>query len=560
MRQRSVGIKNEEDKAKNIHLPKGKEYIGKVNCPVCRKDFDAKSVKFFPLDLLALRDTLKARTVEVISTCSRCYDDVPSFSWCQNCSTALCEFHHQDHKLSLQTCKHDIMTFKELSSRGISVEPKLPPVTCPEITLSDCSAYCKNCRHLVSSTAIASSHKDHDVKECDSFYPTMLRGLQDTLERGTSKAIELTANMDNVRNVLFQLDENADAAAALVEAEFNSLRNLIDQREKSLIKHIQTVSAKKRAVLTKQLNALGEITDDVRTTVNLADQTLKEASDSSQNENISMYVIAVADAAEARQNELETLVKTLPMKPHENSTITSSFSIGDTDALHSLISMLGSVHTSDLDGELKPTHTHSRTLGQTPSKADLWDESETSGLGMRKDYERESGPGRNDSEDKAQSKTDPGSPEKYARQTPSKIQFTIRSGTREADSPPSSQLLGGPGNGGPAPSVGSNSSSSSSSSSSIHPQQQRQYLVVEIRQAVPRQTPNALFLKEQKEGQERPSASEVLQGPLLGQIVINTEVDKKLIGRHELKSFLESVTMEGLPVIRITKEWQATRE
>jgi hypothetical protein len=84
--------------------------------------------------------------------------------------------------------------------------------------------------------------------------------------------------------------------------------------------------------------------------------------------------------------------------------------------------------------------------------------------------------------------------------------------------------------------------------------------VVEIRQAVPRQTPNALFLKEQKEGQERPSASEVLQGPLLGQVVINTEVDKKLIGRHELKSFLESVTMEGLPVIRITKEWQATRE
>lgn len=554
MRQRSLDMKKEEDKANNIQIPSGKEYIGKVSCPVCRKDFDTKSVKFFPLDLLALKDTLKARTAEVVSTCSRCYDDVPSFSWCQNCSTALCEFHHQDHKLSLHTCKHDIMTFKELSSRGISVEPKLPPVTCPEITLSDCSAYCRQCRHLVSSTAIASSHKDHDVKECETFYPTMFRGLQETLERGANKAAELTAAMDNLRNVLFQLDENADAAAALVEAEFNNLRNLIDQREKSLIKHIQAVSAKKRAVLTKQLNLMGEITDDVRNTVALAEQTIKEASDSANDQNVAMYVIAVADAADARENELETVAKTLPMKPQENSTITSSFSIGDTQALHSLISMLGSVHTSDLDGELRPTHTHSRTLGQTPSKADLWDESESGG--MRRNYERESGPGRKDfGEDKAQSKSELESPEKYMRATPGKIQFTIRSGTRELDTPPSTQVLGGGG------SSSSSNLNHSSSSSSLHPQQQRQYLVVEIRQAVPRQTPNALLLREQKEGQsDRPSVSEVLQGPLLGQVVINTEIDKKLIGRHELKSFLESVTMEGLPVIRITKEWQASRD
>lgn len=84
-------------------------------------------------------------------------------------SVALCEFHHQDHKLSFNTSKHAIKTFKEIAyfnhnaqSRGdpspVHLEFKFPPVPCPEALISDCSLYCHTCLHLISAQAMIDHH------------------------------------------------------------------------------------------------------------------------------------------------------------------------------------------------------------------------------------------------------------------------------------------------------------------------------------------------------------------------------------------------------------------
>jgi hypothetical protein len=124
--------------------------LHEIECPICKRKKHVESVSVIPFDPSAIeRMILKNKLVS--STCNRCRDDVPSFSWCSNCSIALCEFHHQDHKLSLYTSKHNIQTLGELAYNKTEIVQKLPPIPCPGDASRDCTIFCHVCGYLVSA-------------------------------------------------------------------------------------------------------------------------------------------------------------------------------------------------------------------------------------------------------------------------------------------------------------------------------------------------------------------------------------------------------------------------
>lgn len=148
-----------------------------VCCPQCRNEQKIKGVRHLPLDGSALSHIIPLDGSS-LSLCSRCHDEVPSFSWCGTCSAAYCQFHHQgniiilrigrgslisDHKLSVNTSNHEVITFKDITRNSLHIEPCLPPITCPEELDEDANLYCRNCCHLVSaqvnlSVYLISSH------------------------------------------------------------------------------------------------------------------------------------------------------------------------------------------------------------------------------------------------------------------------------------------------------------------------------------------------------------------------------------------------------------------
>ena len=121
-----------------------------VYCPQCHHYEALRGVKYLPLDGSAISQLIPLNGAS-LSFCSRCRDEVPSFSWCEICSATLCEFHHQDHKLSAVTAKHNVLTFKVIFQEKISIEPRMPPISCPEEIEQDASLYCHDCNLLVSS-------------------------------------------------------------------------------------------------------------------------------------------------------------------------------------------------------------------------------------------------------------------------------------------------------------------------------------------------------------------------------------------------------------------------
>jgi hypothetical protein len=123
---------------------------GTVTCPQC--DYQQvidKGVQYLPLDATALSDIIPLDGTN-LSFCSRCHDEVPSFSWCGACSITLCEFHHQDHKLSINTSRHEVMTFKEISHSHVIIEPRMPPISCPQELEQDATLFCEECSQMLS--------------------------------------------------------------------------------------------------------------------------------------------------------------------------------------------------------------------------------------------------------------------------------------------------------------------------------------------------------------------------------------------------------------------------
>lgn len=203
-------------------------------------------MKYLPLNVLSLRAIIKSKTVESMSVCSRCYDDVPryyfiyyyyllliivfnlylifvnnkySFSWCSSCSSALCEFHHQDHKLSISTSKHEVITFKEISARNLSIQPHLPNIPCPDSTKNDdihtyCTSYCRTCFHLISANSHFKKHKTHHVDDCDQTFNVMKDTITDANLQSKDRHIELTESVNKIRETLTKLDDNLDLAVA----------------------------------------------------------------------------------------------------------------------------------------------------------------------------------------------------------------------------------------------------------------------------------------------------------------------------------------------------------
>jgi len=325
--------------------------LGKVMCPVCRRDEPIKGVKFLPLDVTALKEVLKSTSTEVLSTCARCYDDVPSYSWCATCSSALCEFHHQDHKLSVGTSKHDILTFKEITARNKHVEPKLPPPSCPEVLLQDSGAYCRTCSHVVSVSGCLQNHVGHDTESCVSLYPAMKDSVKASIYTAETERSRLQTSETAVREALRQLDDETDRAQADIKAEMDGLRAEIAEREAALFARLDVVAERKRQILTGQLSSLSETIEAFHWSTEVAASVLADTDGGSDDR--SAYLVGAAGAIAKHTSEVVERTKALPLEPLCDPTIAVSFNFAELDAIRINLPVLGCIQVAEeLEAEM----------------------------------------------------------------------------------------------------------------------------------------------------------------------------------------------------------------
>lgn len=275
--------------------------LGKIICPVCKKDDTIKGVKYLPLDVCSIRGILDSSFSLSISRCGRCAEFETSVSWCSTCSMSLCEFHAKDHEKSSDTAAHLLHSFSELSSKKMRFKPNLPPILCPDEFNQICTCYCFDCMHLVSSQAITSSHNMHKIKKCEDIWDS----TEKTMDGSISDVLEVIQSLDStiqsIRNQLVAVDDNSDQCLATIEGKFESLRKELTIREKALKAQVLSIASSKRNSLVDRLTQASQILDDCNHVCNVSQNILSKSQETSEGH---VYLLGAAESIELRIDEV----------------------------------------------------------------------------------------------------------------------------------------------------------------------------------------------------------------------------------------------------------------
>lgn len=248
-----------------------------IECVLCHHKEVVKGINFLPLDLTILKQIVNTNSTELLASCARCYDVVPSVSWCETCSSALCEFHHQDHKLSVETSKHNFNTFKEYFYQKKHIEYRFPPVSCGECAMQDCEYYCQNCYHLISAKSFIEYHKTHEIQSTKDIFPEMKSNVQQSVQQSKKCIEELQVKIKKIKEYLNQLDENEENNLLLIHKQFNLIYSHLKQREKELTNNFTTSIDIERKKLLSQLSNMVELVEDYQQVVKTGNNFLSFA-------------------------------------------------------------------------------------------------------------------------------------------------------------------------------------------------------------------------------------------------------------------------------------------
>lgn len=314
---------------------------GVVMCPICKTKDVIKGVCYLPLDISALKQVVKTSGAGSMAVCSQCYDDVPSFSFCLTCSSALCEFHHQDHRLSVNTTKHNVHTFKDIAYHGLHIDYNFPPVACPEVPLQDCSLYCQDCLHLISAQSMVEYHRDHQVEDYKALVPTMEETVQEAAAQSKQNSLELERRIASVQARLRQLDQNEEHTAAEISRAFKLLHRRLEARERELLDRMDQVVQERRFQLTEQLSLLSDLNEDCAHTAKVAEALLADTRDKVVE---GMYLVAAAEAVEFRSDSLtETMEKKLKEMVEVDPAVSVQFAQTDIGIMLTCMKSFGAI-------------------------------------------------------------------------------------------------------------------------------------------------------------------------------------------------------------------------
>lgn len=327
---------------------------GMVTCPICRAKDVVKGVRFLPLDISVLKTVVSASGTDGMSVCAQCYEDVPSFSFCLTCSSSLCEFHHQDHRLSVLTAKHNIHTFKDISYHGLHIDYTFPPVACPEVLMQDCSLYCQDCMHLISPQAMIENHRDHQVEDYKEILPAMEQRVAEAAVQSKHNSLELAKRIAATQEQLRELDVNEESTTAEIRRVFNLLHRKLENRERELLNRMDQIVQEKRFILTEQLSLMSDLNEDCLHAARVAESLL---SDTKHKPVEGMYLVAATETIEFRSDALnEQLSNKLRDLQLVDPMVYAQFSTVDAGEVVSLIKSFGAIENARKDANRCNNH------------------------------------------------------------------------------------------------------------------------------------------------------------------------------------------------------------
>jgi hypothetical protein len=241
----------------------------------------------------------------------------------------------------VNTTKHNVHTFKDISYHGLHIDYNFPPVACPEVVLQDCSLYCQDCLHLISPQAMIENHRDHQVEDYKALVPPMEESVRDSNVQSKQNCSDLEKRISAVQSKLRQLDDNEEETTAEISRAFKLLHRKLETRERELLDRLDQIVQERRFMLTEQLSLLSDLHEDCAHAAKVAERLL---ADTANKVVEGMYLVSLSEAVEFRSDSLnEQVEKKLKEIPDVDPAVSVQFSSTDFGEIATCVRSLGAI-------------------------------------------------------------------------------------------------------------------------------------------------------------------------------------------------------------------------
>ena len=258
------------------------------SCPECcsevtlpEEGVDGLQTAFFVNRLKSTVSSMKITQGQVEVQCEPCVEvyNEKAEAFCHQCAAFICAECVKIHKRIRQYSKHEISLMDDLKQGKCKpVEKEDLPDKCedhdePKVI------YCYDCDALICRDCTIKDHKEHNFEFCKKSARLANEELLQELEPLKQLNAELLHAVELVQSTKQQVENQGLSVAKEIKTAFSELHQILNEREKELLREAETKVGKKEEKLCEQEKMLTRASVEIQGVVDYTEQCLSLCTD-----------------------------------------------------------------------------------------------------------------------------------------------------------------------------------------------------------------------------------------------------------------------------------------
>ena len=265
------------------------------SCPECREEttlpeggVDELKTAFFVNRLKPMFSMLERTHSKVEVKCEACTESGgKAEAFCRQCARFVCNECIRLHQRIKPLDTHEIVSLDDLK------HGRTKPIVVNEAPTRKCLVheepliiYCFDCDSLICHLCTVKDHRDHNFEFCKKAAASSKEKLLEELKPLVEVRVSLSHAVEEITTTKQEVVAQGDSVANSIQTSFKNLREILDMREKELLKEAERRVQEKVDKLSTQVKSLSLLSAEVQGIVDRTERCLRHCAD---NEVMSMY-------------------------------------------------------------------------------------------------------------------------------------------------------------------------------------------------------------------------------------------------------------------------------
>ena len=303
------------------------------DCPECRKETSLPpggvaelQGAFFVERMKDVYGTMAKAEGKMEAVCEQC-SGAKATAFCRQCAEFICANCERCHKKMKVFNSHVVASLVDLKKGG---DKNIPLKEAPEVKCSDhnqvIGLFCFDCDRLICRDCTIVDHNGHKFEFLNKCAPESRKTLCDSLAplqkvQADISSAEKTLATEHA-NVVSQKEEVCKS----IEQSFDTLKALLDQRKRELVKKATTLVQKKKDALSDQKKVFQVAQKEIQLLVELIERNIESTSDQD--------LMSIHKQLQTKIEEEEKHHRQLSLKPTATADISCNLPSSDVIPKH----------------------------------------------------------------------------------------------------------------------------------------------------------------------------------------------------------------------------------